>query len=77
MAIPILGQAKIGEDWFLTIPMECPCGQHFLLAGQVGHARPCPNPECRKVYRLNRLPTQDANGEVIWAIGVMVRPEVT
>lgn len=70
MSIPIIGQVKVGEDWFLTMPMECPCGQHFLIAGQVGTVRPCP--KCFKVYRIMRLPTADpVTNEVTWYIGTM------
>lgn len=74
MAVPIIGELKIGEDWFLTIPIECPCGQRFLLLGQVGALRPCPG--CCKGYKLMRMPTQHpVTGTLGWPIGVAL-PEV-
>ena len=68
MAIPIIGQPKIGQDWFIVIPLECTCGAHMLIAGQVGAVRPCPNHECGLMYRIMKLP-EHAGGEINWFIG--------
>lgn len=69
MSIPIIGQPKISEDWFVTVPITCTCGSHFLLIGQEGAVRPCPG--CMKLYKLVKLPYTTPDGQVVWPIGTM------
>lgn len=64
MAIPIIGQPKIG-DFTLTFHITCPCGHSFLFSGKVGGHRPCGGAGCDKIYLLPVWPTASANGKDI------------
>lgn len=69
--VPIIGAPKVGEDWFIVLPISCGnCKTHFLLAGQVGVQRACPT--CGWEYKLAGLP-QAADplnvNKVAWPIG--------
>jgi len=74
MAIPIIGQPSVGEDWFIVIPLKCSCGAHMNIAGQIGVVRGCPNPECRYIYRVMKMPDQTPDGQINWFIGTAMRP---
>lgn len=65
--IPIIGQPEI-TDYFVTLQVRCSCGFHLLLVGLIGAVRQCA--ECKKLYRLNGLPTLDPSGHIQAPLGV-------
>lgn len=45
------------QDYVLTVQLECDCGCSFLLVGQVGQERKCP--DCPKFVRLDGFQWDD------------------
>lgn len=65
--IPIIGQPEI-YDYFVTLAIRCSCGNHLLLVGLIGAVRQCG--ECKKIYRLNGLPSFDPQGHIQAPLGI-------
>jgi hypothetical protein len=70
MAIPIIGQPRVGE-FQVTFIVECPCSKTFLFSGVPGSMRPCGGPECKRIYKLLAWPTVNpVTGDIDAPLGV-------
>jgi hypothetical protein len=65
--IPIIGQPEI-TDYFLCLQVQCSCGHQLLIVGLIGAVRQCA--ECKRLYRLNGMPSLDAHGNIQAPLGV-------
>lgn len=53
--IPIIGQPEV-LDFTVSVLIKCPCGNHFILTGNVGSSRPCGMAGCKKAYQIGTVP---------------------
>lgn len=71
--VHIIGQPSV-TNWFYTVQIVCACKHPVLLVGQVGARAQCANPDCRKLYSLNALPTLDPDGNINFPLGMASAP---
>lgn len=70
-SVPIIGQPFSIHGWFVTVVLQCKCGQRepVLVAGKIGAQGQCP--ACQRVFIIQAVASRP-NGQLEFSIAMAV-----